>query len=156
MMKKDVTILIVEDDEGHFSLINRNLYRAGIWNETVRFVDGQQILDFLFSAGNGSKRQKGKSYLLLLDIRIPKIDGVTVLKKIKQDNELKKIPVIVLTTTNDPRMVTRCHNIGCSLYIVKPVEYNNFIDCIRKISLFLATVEVPRINGQNQKEGAGK
>lgn len=146
-MKKEVVILVTEDDKGHFSLIKKNLQRAGIWNEMVRFADGQELLDFLYMRGDGLKREHNVEYLLLLDIRMPKIDGIEVLAKIKQDKELKKIPIIILTTTDEPRVVERCHSLGCSIYIVKPVEYESFIDAIRKVGMFLTVVRIPQING---------
>ncbi len=146
-MRRDVVILVAEDDDGHFSLIQKNLQRSGIWNDMVRFVDGQEALDFLFMKNGGPKREHSHKYLLLLDIRMPKVDGVEVLERIKQDPELRKMPVIILTTTDDPREIERCHRLGCSIYIVKPVEYEGFIDAIRKVGLFLSVVEVPQING---------
>lgn len=144
-MKKEGVILIAEDDEGHFELIKRSLQRAGVCNQILRFADGQETLDFLFVRGDGPKRETDREYLLLLDIRMPKIDGIEVLEKVKQDPELKKIPVIMLTTTDDPRTVERCHKIGCSVYIVKPVEYQDFADAVRKVGLLLSVVEVPQI-----------
>jgi CheY-like chemotaxis protein len=144
-MKKEGVILIAEDDEGHFELIKRSLQRAGVCNQILRFADGQETLDFLFVRGDGPKRETDREYLLLLDIRMPKIDGIEVLEKVKQDPELKKIPVIMLTTTDDPRTVERCHKLGCSVYIVKPVEYQDFADAVRKVGLLLSVVEVPQI-----------
>ena len=146
-MKEEVVILVVEDDNGHARLIDKNLRRAGIGNQLLRFQDGQQILDFLFRRGEGRKREDDAPYLLLLDIRIPKIDGVEVLRQIKQDDELRKIPVIMLTTTDDPREVDACHRLGCSHYIVKPVEYDKFSAVLGQLGLFLKIVQVPRING---------
>ena len=132
-MKEEMVILFVEDDDGHARLIEKNLRRAGIRNEMLRFQDGQEILDFLFRRGE--------------DIRIPKLDGVEVLRQIKQDDELRKIPVIMLTTTDDPREVDACHSLGCSHYIVKPVEYEEFARVLGQLGLFLKIVQLPRING---------
>ena len=146
-MKEEVVVLIVEDDDGHARLIEKNLRRASIKNEMLRFADGQQILDFLFRRGEGRQREDFTPYLLLLDIRIPKIDGVEVLRQIKQDEELRKIPVIMLTTTDDPREVDACHRLGCSHYIVKPVEYDKFSAALGQLGLFLKIVQVPQING---------
>src|SRR3989304_9078170 len=146
-MNKEGVILIAEDDEGHFELIKRTLQRAGVCNEILRLADGQETLDFLFIKGDGPKREPNKEYLLLLDIRMPKVDGVEVLEKLKQDPELKKIPIIMLTTTDDPITIERCHGLGCSVYIVKPVEYEDFTDAVRKIGLFLSVVEIPQISG---------
>ena len=146
-MNKEGVILIAEDDEGHFELIKRTLQRAGVCNEILRFADGQETLDFLFIKGDGPKREPNKEYLLLMDIRMPKIDGVEVLEKLKQDSDLKKIPVIMLTTTDDPATIERCHDIGCSVYIVKPVEYEDFANAVHKIGLFLSVVEIPQVSG---------
>ena len=147
-MHKEVVILLAEDDEGHAGLIRKNLTRGHILNELLHFKDGQEILDFLFQKGAGPHRQSGASYVLLLDIRMPKIDGTEVLVQVKTDPELRKIPVIMITTTDDPREVERCHAMGCNNYITKPVDYDKFVNSIRQLGLFLSIVEVPRINGE--------
>ncbi len=147
-MQNDVVILVAEDDEGHAGLIKKNLARAGIVNKILHFKDGQEILDFLFRKGNGHHRQPGTAYILLLDIRMPKVDGVQVLAQVKADPELRMLPVIMITTTDDPREVDNCHSLGCSTYITKPIHYENFVNSIRQLGLFLAVVKVPRINGE--------
>lgn len=146
-MQKEVTILIAEDDNGHAALIRKNLKRAGVVNEIVHLKDGQATLDYLFQKNPDNQRKPGIPLLLLLDIRMPKIDGVEVLRRIKADPELKKIPVIMITTTDDPKEVERCHRLGCSHYITKPIDYDQFMEAIRKLGLFLLVVEVPHING---------
>ena len=146
-MTREVVILIADDDAGHARLIEKNLHRAGLHNPVVRFENGQEILDFLFSRGTGSKRSPGTSYLLLLDIRMPKQDGVEVLRQVKLDAELRKLPIIMLTTTDDPREVARCHGLGCSNYIVKPVDYEKFSEAIKQLGLFISLVQVPEISG---------
>ncbi|MBI5772384.1 MAG: response regulator [Verrucomicrobia bacterium] len=147
-MTKEVVILIADDDAGHVRLIEKNLTRAGLHNPILRFENGQDTLDFLFQRGDGPKRKHDTSYLLLLDIRMPKVDGVEVLRQIKADAELKKIPVTMLTTTDDPREVERCHGLGCSTYIVKPVDYEKFAEAIKSLGLFISLVQVPNINGK--------
>jgi len=146
-MNKEVVILIAEDDEGHASLIRKNLRRAGVSNEIQHFKDGQETLDFLMGTNNGQHRKSGTAYLLLLDIRMPKVDGVEVLRQIKGDEELCKMPVIMITTTDDPREVENCHQLGCSNYIAKPIDYEKFVESIKQLGLFLMVVEVPSING---------
>ncbi|MEW6426507.1 MAG: response regulator [Thermodesulfobacteriota bacterium] len=148
-MRMEVTILVVEDDEGHAELIRKNLQRAGIANPIVHFHDGQQILDFLHRRGPGPHRQPAAAYVLLLDIRMPKVDGIEVLRQVKEDEELRKIPVIMITTTDDPRDIDRCHALGCSNYITKPIDYEQFVNAIRQLGLFLMIVQVPRVNGRN-------
>jgi CheY-like chemotaxis protein len=145
-VKKEVTLLIAEDDEGHAALIRKNLQRAGIHNELVRFADGQEAIDFLFGQGEGPRREHGKAYVLLLDIRMPKVDGVEVLRRIKADPEMSKLPVIMLTTTDDPREIDKCHAMGCSNYITKPIDYDRFVYAIRQLGLFLLIVEVPKLD----------
>jgi CheY-like chemotaxis protein len=144
-MTKEVVILIAEDDDGHARLIEKNLSRAGLHNPIERFANGQQILDFLWARGPGRHRSTEASYLLLLDIRMPQIDGIEVLRQVKQDAELRKLPIIMLTTTDDPREVERCHALGCSTYIVKPVVYEKFAEAINRMGLFISLVQVPQL-----------
>jgi len=147
-MKKEVVIITAEDDLGHAELIKKNLKRAGINNKIIHFKNGEETLNFLFKKGKEPYREFGVPYLLLLDIRMPKVDGVEVLKKLKQDNELKKMPIVMITTTDDPYEVERCHTLGCSNYITKPVVYEKFVNAIRQLGLFLMVVEFPKINGE--------
>ena len=147
-MTRDVIILIADDDAGHARLIEKNLSRAGLMNKILRFEDGQQILDFLFQRGAGPKRFLDAAYFILLDIRMPKVDGVEVLRQLKADPELRKIPVSMLTTTDDPREVERCHGLGCNNYIVKPVDYDKFSEAIRQLGLFVSLVQVPETHSQ--------
>lgn len=150
-MHEKVVILVAEDDEGHAGLIQRNLSRAGLVNEMLLFRDGQEVLDFLFSQGRSPHRQSGTGYVLLLDINMPKVDGVEVLRRVKADPELRKLPIIIVTTTDDPREVALCHALGCSNYIAKPIDYDKFVTAIRNLGLFLAVVQVPTIDGENTK-----
>lgn len=144
-MQREVVILVVEDDHGHARLIEKNLRRAGLNNRIERFEDGQDVLDFLFRRGDGQKRQMDVAYLLLLDIRMPKVDGIEVLRQVKADPELKKIPVSMLTTTDDPREVEKCHALGCNNYIVKPVDYEKFAEAIKRLGMFITLVQVPDV-----------
>ncbi|MCP5104336.1 MAG: response regulator [bacterium] len=145
-MKKELEILLAEDDEGHAHLIKKNLARSGVVNQLQHFKDGQELLDFLFFIGDGPHREDEKAYLLLLDIRMPRVDGVQALAKIKEDRELRKIPVIMLTTSDNPKEIELCHSIGCSNYITKPVEYESFVTTLKQLGLFLTVVQVPTIH----------
>ena len=142
-MNDNVVILIAEDDDGHFSLITKNLTRAGVGNQVIQFRNGQETLDFLFKEGSGIKRIDNVPYILLLDIRMPKVDGIAVLKRVKADASLSRMPVVMLTTTDDPEEVELCHGLGCSMYIAKPVEYDDFTHMIRKMGAFFSIVQVP-------------
>lgn len=149
LTRNEVTILIAEDDDGHAELIIDNLREAGLNNEIVRFRDGQEVLDFLTGPPDTlATRQSGIAYLLLLDIRMPRVDGVEVLRRVKADPELHKLPVIMLTTTDDPREVKNCYELGCSCYITKPVDYDRFSEMLNRLGLFLMVVQVPDINGK--------
>ena len=118
-------------------------------NTFLNFKDGRETLDFLFREGDGLHREPGAAYLLLLDIRMPIVDGMEVLERVKSDEELRKLPVIMITTTDDSREVANCHRLGCSNYITKPIDYDRFVDAIRKLGLFLSVVQVPEIDGEN-------
>ena len=142
-MNKEVIILIADDDDGHAGLIQKNLARSGVANEILRFRDGREIENFLFFEGQGPHRDPELAYVLLLDIRMPRLDGTKVLQRIKEDSLLRKMPVIMITTTDDPREVAHCHSLGCNSYITKPVEYDDFVHAIRQLGLFLAVVQVP-------------
>ena len=142
---REVVILIADDDDGHARLIEKNLTRAGLHNSVRRFNNGQAVLDYLFRRGSAEQRVQETPYLLLLDIRMPQVDGVEVLRQIKQDPELRKLPVIMLTTTDDPREIERCHAIGCASYIVKPVDYEKFAEAIKSLGLYISLVKVPEI-----------
>ncbi len=145
-MKKETNILIAEDNKEHFELIRKNLLLAGVRNKMLNFADAQEILNFLFDMDEGFKGEHNShEYILLLDLSIPKTNGVKVLKKIKQDKQLKKIPVIILTATDDRHTIERCHNLGCSTYIVKPTEHQDFEETIQKLGCFLSVVETTSI-----------
>lgn len=146
-MQSDPVLLIAEDDEGHAILIQQTLRATGVDNRILHFADGQAILDFLFRCGRGPQRERNQSYVLLLDIRMPKVNGVEVLRQTKSDPELRKLPVVMLTTTDDPREVLRCHEFGCSGYIRKPVDYEKFSETLRRLGLFLMLMLVPPVNG---------
>lgn len=151
MMEKEVNeivVIIAEDDDGHAALIKKNLRRGGITNETLRFKNGEEVLDFLFKKGKGQQIQSGFSYLLLLDMRMPKIDGIEVLRQVKADDVLRKMPVIMLTTTDDPAEVNKCHHLGCNSYVVKPINYESFVNVIKQLGIYLKIVQLPLFEEQ--------
>ena len=143
---KAVTILLVEDDPGHARLIEKNLRRSNITNQIMIFGNGQQALDYLFTSGEYTEDHPHWPVLMLLDLNLPGLDGYQVLKRMKQDERTKRIPVIILTTTDDAHEVVKCYDLGCNVYITKPVDYTQFSEAIRKIGLFLSVVTVP--NGE--------
>jgi CheY-like chemotaxis protein len=149
MTPEPLTIVLAEDDDGHANLIHRNLERAGLTNGFIRVKDGQEALDLIRGEGAFAGRTIHDAYLLLLDINMPRVDGVEVLRRVKADPQLATLPVIMLTTTDDPREVERCYKLGCNVYITKPVAYEKFVEAIRQLGLFLQVVKIP-------SNGAGK
>ncbi len=139
----DVSILIVEDDAGHSRLIEKNLRRADVKNEIIKIRDGRQALDYLFEEGEYSGQRRASSLLVLLDLNLPEINGIQVLKRMKKHDFTKRIPVIILTTSDDNRDIGRCYELGCSVYVTKPVGYRQFSTAIQKLGLFLTVARVP-------------
>jgi CheY-like chemotaxis protein len=140
---QEVTILLVEDDPGHARLIEKNLRRSHITNDIVTVSDGQQALDYLFSEGEYVGDGATTPLLVLLDLNLPVLDGYQVLERIKADGRTKRIPVVILTTTDDRREMSRCYELGCNIYMTKPVDYQQFSEAIRKLGLFLSVVTIP-------------
>jgi CheY-like chemotaxis protein len=148
MPAEPILIVLVDDDDGHATLVERNLTRVGVANSLVRLRDGQEALDFLLARG-ANPAQRSQPILLLLDIKMPRVDGIEVLRQLKAGPETALIPVIMLTTTDDPREVKRCYELGCSVYITKPVDYQAFVEAINRLGLFLQVVRIPDC-GQNK------
>ena len=143
MTNEHLVILLAEDDDGHAQLIQRNLKRAGVANEIVRVRDGQEAIDYLRGEGAYAGHPPDAPLLVLLDINMPRVDGIGVLTAIKADPKLVQHPVIMLTTTDDPREVDRCYHLGCSVYITKPVQYQDFVDALTRLGMFLEIIKVP-------------
>lgn len=138
---KNVIILIAEDDDGHAELIREGLEDAGVTNEIRRFCNGEEIWDFLSYLAT-CKSHDPNTYLLLLDINMPIIDGIEVLRRIKMNPILMEIPVIMLTTTDDPREIEVCYKIGCNVYITKPVDFIKFSETLRRLGLFVQIIKL--------------
>ncbi len=136
------TILIVDDDEGHVELVRRNLRRIAVGNPILALQDGTRALEYIFRRGEFAQRT-GADPLILLDINMPgSVNGVEVLRQIKADAVTRKTPVIMLSTTDDPREVALCYELGCSVYITKPVDSILFIEAIKRLGLFLQVIRL--------------
>jgi CheY-like chemotaxis protein len=146
MATEPIVIVLVEDDDGHANLVERNLKRAGLANGIHRLKDGQEAIDYVQGKGATSGRTPPHPMLLLLDIKMPRVDGVEVLRQLKSDPQTALVPVIMLTTTDDPREIQRCYELGCSVYITKPVDYLAFVEAINRLGLFLQVVRIPDTN----------
>jgi CheY-like chemotaxis protein len=139
--QQPVRIVMIEDDAGHAKLIEKNIRRAGISNDLTHFLDGTSALDYLFHAPDGPA-MNGPA-LVLLDLNLPDMSGTDILARIKGDERLHRVPVVVLTTTDDKVEIQRCYDLGCNVYITKPVNYESFADAIRQLGLFLSVMQVP-------------
>jgi DNA-binding response OmpR family regulator len=134
---------MVEDDEGHARLIERNIRRAGVNNEIVAFQDGTSALSYLLGADNSGEVSSGRALLILLDLNLPDMSGIDILAKVKANRHTKLSPVVVLTTTDDEREIQRCYDLGANVYITKPVNYEGFANAIRQLGLFFSVMQVP-------------
>jgi CheY-like chemotaxis protein len=142
-MNNPVTIIMIEDDEGHARLIERNIRRSGVNNEIVPFRNGTAAVDYLFGQDGTGADRKGDALLVLLDLNLPDMTGIDMLKRVKENKYLKSIPVVVLTTTDDSHEIKRCYELGCNVYISKPVNYESFANAIRQLGLFFSVIQVP-------------
>jgi CheY-like chemotaxis protein len=141
-MKADrFTILLAEDDDGHAVLTLRNIERAGFGGEVLRMRDGQELLDFL-NAKRGPVLN-GRRIVVLLDIRMPRVDGFEVLSRIKSNPRTQPIPVYMFTTTDNPAEVSRAFRLGCNAWVTKPVAYDAFASTVGRLCQFLQTAQVP-------------
>ncbi len=146
--ERPVTILIAEDDDGHARLIAEHFYDAGVTNPLLRLRDGLEALNFFMGGGNGPRAEAGAPYLLLLDIKMPGLDGIEVLRRLKGDTRYATLPVIMLTTTDDPRDVEACYRAGCNNYLTKPVAFAQFAEVVKRLGLFISIVKVARLPGE--------
>jgi CheY-like chemotaxis protein len=143
MTTQHVTIVMIEDDAGHARLIEKNIRRAGIRNEIVAFGDGTSAIAYLFGADGSGALHAGRALLILLDLNLPDMTGVDILKHLKANEHLKRSPVVILTTTDDQYEIQRCYDLGCNVYITKPVDYESFAHSIRQLGLFFSVIQVP-------------
>jgi CheY-like chemotaxis protein len=143
MNARPVVIVMVEDDEGHARLIERNIRRAGVNNEIVPFTNGTDALKYLLGEDGSGEESASRCLLVLLDLNLPDMSGVDILTKVKSNPHLRRSPVIILTTTDEQTEIQRCYDLGANVYITKPVNYESFAHAIRQLGLFLAVMQVP-------------
>ncbi len=143
----NAVVLVADDDSGHSYLIESNLRDNGLKNEIVFLRDGREVLDFLMCEGAGPHRRPDVPYVLLLDLHMPRVDGIEILSWVRRMPELKKLPIFVLTTTDDPREIDLCYRLGCNLYLTKPVNFERFCETMRQIALLIRTMSIPSLNG---------
>ncbi|MDD2996757.1 MAG: response regulator [Paludibacter sp.] len=136
---KIIRILITEDDDGHAELITEGLRDTGVSNEIMRFNDGLELWEFL---NENLKNPLEEDFLILLDINMPRMNGVETLEHIKKHPNMKDIPVIMLTTTDDQREIDKCYQLGCNVYITKPINFTLFAETLKRIGLFIQIMKV--------------
>jgi CheY-like chemotaxis protein len=142
-MTQPVTIAMIEDDEGHARLIEKNLRRAGVHNTIVPLADGASAFTFLFGSDGSGLVNKSRPLLILLDLNLPDMSGIDILKRLKENEHLRVLPVVVLTTTDDRSEIQRCYDLGCNVYITKPVDYEKFANAVQQFGLFMYVMQVP-------------
>ena len=145
MDSKSVEIIMIEDDEGHARLIERNIRRAGVNNQIVSFTNGTEAVHYLFGTDGSGINHKSRALLILLDLNLPDMTGIEILRRVKEAKYLKCAPVVVLTTADDSQEIRRCYELGCNVYITKPLNYENFANAIRQLGLFLSVIQVPTV-----------
>ncbi|MBZ4335861.1 response regulator [Corallococcus interemptor] len=136
-------ILLVEDSANDVALTLAALEEVHLANEVVVVRDGQQALDYLFRKGEYANRQDGHPAVVLLDLKLPKVDGLEVLEKVKGAPELKAVPVVMLTSSREERDLARSYGLGVNAYVVKPVAFPDFVSALRELGLFWAVVNQP-------------
>jgi CheY-like chemotaxis protein len=134
---------MIEDDEGHARLIEKNIRRAGVNNQIIPFTSGTEAITYLMGADGSGEVSAGRHLLVLLDLNLPDMTGVDILERVKTNQHTKRSPVVVLTTTDDEREIQRCYDLGANVYITKPVDYDNFANAIRQLGLFFSVMKVP-------------
>lgn len=136
-------ILLVEDSANDVELILTALSENCLANEVVVVRDGEEALDYLYRKGVFKLRMEGNPVVVLLDLKLPKVDGMEVLAQIKSDPELRAVPVVVLTSSREEQDLLNSYNLGTNAYVVKPVDFHEFVDAIKELGLFWAVVNQP-------------
>lgn len=136
-------ILIVEDDPNDVELTMTALDDYNLANEVVITRDGQEALDYLYCQGSFADRPRENPAVMLLDLKLPKISGLEILQKIKSDARLKMIPVVVLTSSNEEKDVMKSYSLGVNAYVVKPVDFHEFVNAVKELGAFWAVVNIP-------------
>ena len=136
-------ILLVEDDPKDVELTLTALDEYNLANEVVVASDGEQALDYLYYRGKFMRRAPENPSVLLLDLKLPKVDGLEILKQIKADEKLRMIPVVVLTSSREERDMVTSYELGVNAYVVKPVDFHEFVNAIKELGVFWAVINEP-------------
>lgn len=136
-------ILLVEDNPKDLELTLLALSKSNLANEVITVRDGAEALDYLFRRGAYENRIEGNPAVVLLDLKLPKVDGIEVLAQIKAEESLRAVPVVMLTTSREEKDLVRSYDLGVNAYVVKPVAFNEFIDAIHELGIFWAVLNEP-------------
>src|SRR6266576_6813559 len=136
-------ILLVEDDPKDVELTMTALEEYNLTNEVVVAMDGEEALDYLYYRGKFQRRSGDNPAVLMLDLKLPKVDGLEVLETIKQDEKLMMIPVVVLTSSREERDMVASYKLGVNAYVVKPVDFHEFVNAIKELGIFWAVINEP-------------
>ena len=142
-MEKFGRILMVEDDPRDVELTLTALEDYKLANEVVVCRDGQEALDYLYSRGKFSDRVNENPAVILLDLKLPKVDGLEVLQQVKSDERLRMIPVVMLTSSNEERDMMQSYKLGVNAYVVKPVDFHEFVNAVKELGVFWAVINQP-------------
>jgi len=144
MENTEIEILLVEDNTNDAELTIRALHKKNIANSIIHLKDGASALDFLFGKGEFKDRNiNNKPKIILLDLKMPKVDGIEVLRKIKSDDFTKRIPVVVLTSSRENPDIERAYSLGANSYIVKPVDFEGFSKAITELGFYWLLLNQP-------------
>lgn len=142
-MKTLKRILLVEDDFMDIELTLNTLSEYNLKNKTVVTRDGVEALDYLYCRNNFSQRPKGNPVVILLDLKMPKMGGIQVIKELKNNEKMKNIPIVILTSSRVDSDLEECYKLGVNAYVVKPVRFTEFVDAVRQIGVFWALINEP-------------
>jgi DNA-binding response OmpR family regulator len=136
-------VLLVEDDPKDVELTLTALDEYNLANEVIVATDGEQALDYLFYRGNFMRRARENPAVVLLDLKLPKVDGLEVLQQVRADDKLKLIPVVVLTSSREERDMVASYKLGVNAYVVKPVDFHEFVNAVKELGVFWAVINEP-------------
>jgi CheY-like chemotaxis protein len=145
-------ILIVEDDPNDVELTLTALGEYNLANEVVVTRDGEEALDYLYCRGRYAMRTTDNPAVMLLDLKLPKVDGLEVLQEIKSNEKLRLIPVVVLTSSHEERDMVASYRLGVNAYVVKPVDFHAFVNAIKELGIFWAVINEPPPGSMRKKE----
>jgi len=144
-------ILLVEDDQKDVELTLAALEEYNLANEVFVAADGEQALDYLYCRGKFMRRSRENPAVLLLDLKLPKVNGLEVLQQIKSDENLKLIPVVVLTSSREEKDMVASYKLGVNAYVVKPVDFHEFVNAIKELGVFWAVINEPPPNSVRKR-----